>query len=147
MVTTAVGNLTDDPELRFTSSGRAVVGFTVAVNAQRFDREAGKYVDAGTSFLRCNAWGQLAENVAESLGKGARVIVTGRLAEDHWENDKGEKRSAFKLTADAVGPDLAWATAKVSKASRRDDVAPDDPWASASRTRPEPMAAGGEPPF
>jgi single-strand DNA-binding protein len=135
---TITGNLTAAPELRFTNSGAAVAGFTVAVNRTTFNRQTDKWEDAGTSFYRCEAWRQLAENIAESLDKGSRVIVTGRWLEQHWETPEGEKRSGWKLTADAVGAELSWATATVRKMARNGagQVPPDDAWANASRTRP-----------
>jgi single-strand DNA-binding protein len=136
--TTVVGNLTDDPELRFTPNGAPVAAFTAAVNPRYFDRERGMWVDAEASFVRCQAWKDLGEHVAESLHKGDRVIVTGTLREERWETPEGDKRTAWRLTADAVGPDLTFATAAVRRAARRDDTPPDDPWATASQTRPEP---------
>jgi len=148
ITTTVVGNLTEAPELRFTPAGAAVVGFTVAINPRTYDRASGEWRDGDPSFMRCTAWRQLAENVAGSLGKGDRVVVTGRLAEERWVTPEGDKRSAWRLTADAVGAELTWATATVRRAARRADVAPDDPWATASTTRPEPVPAGdSEPPF
>jgi single-strand DNA-binding protein len=134
---TIIGNLVGDPEVRFTTSGTAIAGFTVAVNASRYNREANRWEDAGTSFYRCEAWKLLGEHVAESLSKGLRVIVQGRWAEQHW-NDKetGDPRSGWKLTVDAIGPDLAFATATVRKMARNGQTAPDDAWANGSRTRP-----------
>lgn len=147
--TTVVGNLTDAPELRFTPAGAAVVSFTVAVNPREYDRESGQWKDGEASFVRCQAWRQLAENVAESLNRGDRVVVTGRLREERWEQD-GAKRSAWRLTADAVGAELSWATAAVKRAARRSerDAPPDDPWGTGSVRRPAAtVAGGGEPPF
>lgn len=153
---TIVGNLTDDPELRFTPNGTAVASFSVAVNPRRYDATAGAWKDGEPAFHRVAAWRHLAEHIVESLHKGDRVIVAGTLAQRHWEDEKtGEKRSAWQLTADVVGPDLTYAIALVTKAQRtvRGDVAPDDPWASASPVRPPGAAAGGggfpddEPPF
>ena len=149
--TTIVGNLTDDPELRFTPNGQAVVAFTVAVNPRTFDRQANEWRDGDPSYVRCQAWRQLAENAAESLHKGDRVVAAGRFREERWEDkDTGQQRSAWRLTADALGPDLTWATATVKKAARRagaGDAPPDDPWATASATRPATVGASDEPPF
>lgn len=148
--TTVVGNLTDDPELRFTPGGQAVVAFTVAVNPRTFDRQSNEWKDGDPSYVRCQAWRQLAENAAESLHKGDRVIVAGRFREERWEDKEGQKRAAWRLTADAVGPDLTWATATMRKAARRSngDVPPDDPWATASTVRPGSTApVDEEPPF
>jgi single-strand DNA-binding protein len=153
-----VGNLTDDPELRFTPSGAAVVKFSVAVNRQRYDRQTNKWEDAGTDFHRVTAWNYLAQNCAESLSKGMRVVLVGELRQDHWTDEKTqEKRSGWSVTATAVGPELTFATAKVSKVKTRDGqaVGPDDPWATASTQRPPatagaPAGRGGfsdEPPF
>lgn len=155
ILTTVVGNLTADPEVRFTPSGVAVAAFTVAVNPRTFDRQSGEWKDGEPSFMRCQAWRQLGEHVAESLHKGDRVIVTGRLSEERWEKD-GQQRSAWRLTADAVGAELSYATASVNRVIRKygEEAPPDDPWATASRTRPEPVPAGNgvhptadEPPF
>ncbi|MGH2682294.1 MAG: single-stranded DNA-binding protein [Actinomycetota bacterium] len=112
-----VGNLVDDPELRYTPNGAAVANFRVAVN-RRFQDPSGQWKDGETSFFRINAWRTLAENVAESLTKGSRVIVTGRLRSRSWENPEGETRSAVEIEADEVGPSLRWATAKVERQSR-----------------------------
>lgn len=136
---TVVGNLTDTPELRFTPSGAAACKFTVAVNPRTFDKAANEWKDGEPSFYRCTAWRQLAENIAETLTKGHRVIVTGEQAQRSWDdkNEPGKKHYAWEVTADAVGPDLSWATATVKKMARgRDEVPPDDPWATGSRTRP-----------
>lgn len=142
---TAVGNLTDNPELRFTQTGVAVAAFTVAVNPREFDKESGKYKDGEPSFVRVQCWRQLAENCAESLTRGMRVVVHGRWREEHWQDAQtGEKRAAWRLTADAVGVDLTWVTAKVSRSGRSQDTPPDDPWASASKTRPAVPAQAGE---
>jgi single-strand DNA-binding protein len=114
--TTIVGNLTDDPELRYTSNGAAVVSFTVAVTPRRPDGQGG-WTDGDTSFLRCSAWRGLAEHVAE-LAKGDRVIVYGRLQQRSWETDAGERRSVVEVQAEEVGPSLRWATAKPERARR-----------------------------
>lgn len=149
-VITVVGNLTDDPELRFTSSGAAVANFTVASTPRFFDKQTNDWKDGDALFLRCSIWRQAAENVAESLTKGARVIVQGRLKQRSYETREGERRTVYELDVDEVGPSLRYATAKVSKVTRSGGgfgggsappAAPaEDPWASAP-------AADDEPPF
>lgn len=148
-VITVVGNLTADPELRFTQSGAAVASFTVASTPSRFDKQSGKWVDDPALFMRCNVWRQVAENVAESLVRGARVIVTGRLKQRSFETKEGEKRTVVELDVDEIGPSLRYATAKVNKVSRDggggSSAPADDPWGSAP-----PAGSGGfadEPPF
>lgn len=137
---TIVGNLVADPDLRFTPNGAAVAKFTVAYTP-RTRTEGGEWKDGEPTFLDCQAWRQLAENIAESLTKGARVIVAGRLRTERWEKD-GEKRSRIVLDVDGAGPELTYATAKVNKMTRTgNDTAPDDPWATASKTRPEAASA------
>ncbi|MBB3049701.1 single-strand DNA-binding protein [Prauserella isguenensis] len=163
-IITVVGNLTADPELRFTPSGAAVANFTVASTPRQFDRQSGEWKDGEALFLRCNIWRQAAENVAETLTRGARVIVQGRLKQRSFETKEGEKRTVVELEVDEIGPSLRYATAKVNKVSRGGGgggfggggaAAPaaagsgapaDDPWGSA------PPAGGGggfsdEPPF
>jgi single-strand DNA-binding protein len=115
---TLVGNLTDDPELRFTAQGAAVANFRIAVSKRIRDPQTNEWKDGDTSFFRINVWRQLAENVAESLTRGTRVIVTGTLKMRQWETQEGEKRSVVEVEATEVGPSLKWATAKVEKASR-----------------------------
>jgi single-strand DNA-binding protein len=156
---TVVGNLVADPELRFTQSGAAVANFTVASTPSHFDKQSGKWVDDPALFLRCNVWRQPAENVAESLTRGMRVIVTGRLRQRSFETKEGEKRTVVELEVDEIGPSLRYATAKVNKAERSQNINPttgirgdasgnspaDDPWGSAP-----PAGSGGfadEPPF
>lgn len=114
---TIVGNLTEDPELRYTPNGAAVANLRVAVNRRTPDGSGG-WKDAETSFFRVNAWRSLAENAAESLTRGSRVVVVGRLRSRSWENQEGETRSAVEIEADELGPSLRWATAKVEKQSR-----------------------------
>ena len=158
---TVVGNLTADPELRFTPSGAAVANFTVASTPRIYDRQSGEWKDGEALFLRCNIWREAAENVAESLTRGSRVIVTGRLKQRSFETREGEKRTVFEVEVDEIGPSLRYATAKVNKASRGSgsggfgggsrQSAPqaattDDPWGSA----PASGSFGGsddEPPF
>ncbi len=115
---TVVGNLTADPELRFTPSGAAVANFTVASTPRIYDRQSGEWKDAEALFLRCNIWREAAENVAESLTRGSRVIVTGRLKQRSYETREGEKRTVVEVEVDEIGPSLKYATAKVNKASR-----------------------------
>jgi single-strand DNA-binding protein len=141
---TVVGNLTEDPELRFTPSGAAVAKFRVASTPRFLDRQTNEWKDGEPLFLQCNAWRQMAENVAESLQRGARVVVTGRLRQRSYETREGEKRTVFELEVDEVGPSLKYATAKVQKMSRSSGGGggygsgggngggpADDPWASA----------------
>jgi single-strand DNA-binding protein len=154
---TVIGNLTADPELRFTPSGAAVASFTVASTPRTFDRQSGEWKDGEALFLRCNIWRQAAENVAESLTRGARVIVNGRLKQRSFETREGEKRTVVELDVDEIGPSLRYATAKINKVSRgsggggfggQGSSAPsDDPWGSAP---PASSSGGGfadEPPF
>jgi len=117
-VITIIGNLTNDPELRFTPSGAAVATFTVASTPRTFDRQANEWKDGDTLFLRCSAWRDMAENIAESLTRGSRVIVQGRLVQRSFETKEGEKRTVVELQVDEVGPSLRRATAKVNKTSR-----------------------------
>jgi single-strand DNA-binding protein len=115
---TIVGNLTRDPELRFTPSGQATATFGVAVNRRWQNRQTQEWEEA-TSFFDVVSWGQLAENTAQSLTRGTRVMVSGRLDQRSWENQEGEKRSKIEITADEIGPTLRWATVSVTKNERR----------------------------
>ena len=137
---TVVGNLTADPELKFIQSGAAVVNFTVASTPRTFDKISQEHKDGDTLFMRCSLWREAAENVAESLTKGMRVVVTGRLVSRSWEQ-AGEKRTAVELQVDDIGPSLKYATAKVTRTSsvmsgsgkvtNRVPVTPGkDPWAT-----------------
>jgi single-strand DNA-binding protein len=117
-VITVVGNLTDDPELRFTPSGAAVANFTVASTPRTFDKQTNEWRDGDALFLRCSIWRQAAENVAESLQRGSRVVVQGRLRQRSYETKEGEKRTVVELEVDEIGPSLRYATAKVTKTSR-----------------------------
>ncbi len=117
-VITVIGNLTADPELRFTPSGAAVANFTVASTPRMFDRQTNEWKDGEALFLRCSIWREAAENVAESLTRGSRVIVSGRLKQRSFETREGEKRTVVELEVDEIGPSLKYATAKVNKASR-----------------------------
>jgi single-strand DNA-binding protein len=115
---TVVGNLTRDPELRYTSAGQTKVTFGLAVNRRWQNRTTNEWEEA-TSFFNVVAWGQLGDNVAESLGQGARVVVSGRLDQRSWETEQGEKRSVVEINADDVGPSLRWATVEIKKNERR----------------------------
>ena len=155
-VVTVVGNLTRDPEIRFLGNGAGVANFTVASTPRTFDKQAGEWKDGEALFLRCSVWRQAAENVVDSLTKGARVIVTGRLKQRSYEKD-GEKRTVFELEVDEVGPSLRYATAKVSKVERQSSGGSRDAWssgqaqpASSGGRRGQPvkgMATGDDPPF
>jgi single-strand DNA-binding protein len=161
---TLVGNLVDDPELRFTPSGQAVAKFRVASTPRFFDRQASEWKDGESLFLTCNVWRSAAENVAESLHRGTRVIVQGRLKSRTFETREGEKRTVFEIEVDEVGPSLRNATAKINRVSRgagggdRSAGGADDPWAApssspaATRAAEDPWASAGsdatdEPPF
>jgi len=149
---TIVGNLTADPELRFTQTGLAVAGFTVASTPRYFDKRTNEWRDGEALFLTCSAWRDLAEHVAESLMRGMRVLVTGRLRQRSYEARDGSTRAVFELDVDEVGPSLKFATANVTKARRTTGPAARaeaNPW-----TTPPPDPAGGassglpaEPPF
>jgi single-strand DNA-binding protein len=117
-VITVIGNITGDPELRFTPSGAAVANFTVASTPRQFDRQSNEWKDGETLFMRCSVWRDAAENVAESLQRGTRVIVTGRLKSRSYETKEGEKRTVIEMEVDEVGPSLRYATAKVNKTQR-----------------------------
>jgi len=117
-VITIIGNLTADPELRFTPSGAAVANFTVASTPRQFDRTSNEWKDGETLFMRCSVWRDAAENVAESLQRGARVLVSGRLKSRSYETKEGEKRTVIEMDVDEVGPSLKYATAKVNRTQR-----------------------------
>ena len=155
---TIVGNLTSDPELRFTPSGAAVASFTVASNSRYLDKATNEWKDGDSVFMRCSVWRQYAENVAESLQRGMRVIVTGRLQQRSFETKEGEKRTVVECQVDDVGPALKTATAKVTKVARSGGgfgegggqggqggqgggQGGDDPWASGGNSAP---ASGGQ---
>jgi single-strand DNA-binding protein len=174
---TVIGNLTDDPELRFTPSGAAVAKFRVASTPRFMDRTTNEWKDGEPLFLACTVWRQAAENVAESLTRGARVIVSGRLKQRTYETREGEKRTVIELEVDEIGPSLRYATAKVQKMSRSSGggggfgsggngggggggggggFGNDDPWASATPAGSASAASAGgrssssfddEPPF
>jgi len=117
-VITLIGNVTDDPELKFTPSGDAVVNFTVASTPRTFDRQSNEWKDGDTLFIRMNGWRALAENIAESIQKGMRVIVTGALKVRNYERQDGSKGTSVEMTVDEIGPSLKYATARVTKVSR-----------------------------
>jgi single-strand DNA-binding protein len=153
-VITVIGNLTADPELRFTPSGAAVATFTVASTPRMFDRQANEWKDGEALFLRCAIWREAAENVAESLTRGARVIVSGRLKQRSFETKEGEKRTVVELDVDEVGPSLKYATAKVARTTRQGggggysgggaSGGGDDPWASAAPASGQGGPSGGQ---
>ena len=145
---TITGNLTADPDLRFTGTGTAVAAFTVAASRRVYDQATGQWKDGDTLFLRCSAWRELADHAAETLTKGTRVIVTGRLKQRSYETPEGDKRTVYELDADDIGPSLKWATAKIARTSR--DKAPHpaddtDPWQD--RQAAAANAAADQPPF
>ncbi|MGL5826980.1 MAG: single-stranded DNA-binding protein [Nocardioides sp.] len=176
-IITVVGNLVDDPELRFTPSGAAVANFRIASTPRTFDRQTNEWKDGDALFLSCSVWRQAAENVAESLVKGMRVVIQGRLRSRQYETREGEKRTVFEIEVDEVGPSLKYATAKVTRTQRSGagfgggqgggSVPTNDPWAttpaaggpssqagvaaSESQAAADPWAAPGvgseEPPF
>lgn len=127
-VLTIVGNLTAAPELRFTNSGVPVASFTVASTPRSFDKQAGEWKDGEALFMRCSAWRDLAENVAESLTKGARVIVQGRLQQRSYTDKEGNQRTALDLQVDEVGPSLRYATAQPVRAARNTQQQPQQGW-------------------
>src|SRR4051812_10699901 len=138
-VITVVGNLTNDPELRFLPNGTGMVKFTLASTPRMLDRESGQWKDGDPLFLTCTAWRELAEHIADSLAKGTRGLVSGRLRLSRWETDEGEKRSVYGLEVDEIGPSLRFATAKVVKMTRSKGAdgfvpadAPDDAWTTAA---------------
>lgn len=155
---TIVGNLTADPELRFTPSGAGVANFTVAHTPRSFDRQANQWKDGESTFLRCSVWRDQAENVCESLHRGDRVIVVGSLTSRSYETSSGEKRTVIECTVDAIGPSLERASAEVKKVASRSKQ-PDAGWGGEQakqgtvHTPPsggwgqQPAAGWGEPPF
>ena len=126
---TVVGNIGADPEMKYTPGGNAVVSFNVAMAHRKFNKETSKWDDAGTTWYRVIAWRDLAEHCAESLARGNRVIVIGSLASRAWEDKDGNKRETWEITADAIGPDLTYATTVIKRSTRNTAPLPDDPWA------------------
>ncbi|MFC8433714.1 single-stranded DNA-binding protein [Streptomyces sp. NPDC057253] len=149
-VITVVGNLVDDPELRFTPSGAAVAKFRIASTPRVFDRQTNEWKDGESLFLTCSVWRQAAENVAESLARGVRVIVQGRLKQRSYEDGQGVKRTVYELDVDEVGPTLARATAKVEKnpsGGGQQQRPAGDPWAGAKPANGQHQGGGwGSPP-
>lgn len=138
---TIVGNIVQEPELRFTPSGAAVCNFRVASTPRVFDKNTNQWADGDGLFLTCNVWREQAESVAESIQKGMRVIVTGNLRQRSYETREGEKRTVWEVAAEHVGPSLRRATAKVTRAGMgvgRPAAATDDPWATAPTRNDEP---------
>lgn len=119
-IITVIGNLTNEPELRFTPSGSAVANFTIASTPRTFDRQSNDWKDGETIFLRCNVWREAAENVAETLTKGMRVVAQGFLKQRSYDTKEGEKRSVMELEVQEIGPSLRYASAKVTRAQRTD---------------------------
>ena len=144
---TLVGNITDDPELRYTPSGAPVASFTLAVNRRVRDQASGEWKDGETTFIRCNVWRQQAENVAESLTKGTRAMVAGRLRTRSWETPEGQKRSVTEIEADTVGPSLEWATASVTKNPRGESSVPAFSGGGGSSSADNGSSIDEEPPF
>lgn len=155
IIITVVGNLTGDPELRFTASGAAVASFTIASTPRTFDRQTNEWKDGEALFLRCSIWREAAENVAESLTKGMRVVAQGRLVQRSFETREGEKRTLVELQVDEIGPSLRYASAKVTRASRNGGGAQEFQKSAMSGQEPDTWATAGptnngfadEPPF
>ncbi|MFK5691304.1 single-stranded DNA-binding protein [Ornithinimicrobium sp. LYQ92] len=156
---TIVGNLTQDPELRFTPSGAAVANFTVASTPKKFDKQAQEFKDGETLFMRCSVWREAAEHTAESLHRGDRVVATGTLVSRSWEKD-GENRTVMEMQVDEIGPSLRYATAQVTKAQRNDQrpaqpaqagwggqTQQGDPWAGGGSGPASSNPADDSPPF
>jgi len=138
-VITVVGNLTADPELRYTQNGLAVANFTIASTPRTLDRASNEWKDGEALFLRVSVWREFAEHVAGSLSKGSRVIATGRLKQRSYETKEGEKRTSIELEVDEIGPSLRYATAQVTRAASSRDAAPragapvaEEPWAASA---------------
>ncbi len=156
-VITVVGNLVDDPELRFTPSGAAVANFRIASTPRTFDRQTNEWKDGDALFLSCSVWRQAAENVAESLQRGMRVVVQGRLKSRTYETREGEKRTVFEIEVEEVGPSLKYATAKVTRTTRQgggggysgggggggQSSGGDDPWATSTPQQGGQPSGGG----
>ena len=151
-VITVVGNLVDDPELRFTPSGAAVANFRIASTPRSFNRQTNEWEDGEALFLSCSVWRQAAENVAESLTRGMRVVVQGRLKARSYETREGEKRTVFEIEVEEVGPSLKFATAKVTRATRgggggyggggQQAGGGEDPWATPAGGQQAPSSSG-----
>ncbi|WP_328609767.1 single-stranded DNA-binding protein [Amycolatopsis sp. NBC_00345] len=146
-VITVVGNLTSDPELRFTATGAAVASFTVASTPRALDRQTNEWKDGEALFLRCSLWRQAAENAAESLTRGTRVIVQGRLVQRSFETKEGEKRTVVELQVDEIGPSLRYATTTVNRVARSTSASPEGSDGTWSTTPATASAGAGDPPF
>ncbi|WP_327048951.1 single-stranded DNA-binding protein [Microbispora sp. NBC_01189] len=157
---TIIGNLTGDPELRYTNTGTAVAGFTIANSSRTYNKQLEQWEDGEALFMRCSAWRDLAEHVCESLTRGTRVIATGRLRMRTYDTHEGERRTVYEMTVDEIGPSLRFATADVKKTARtrggnNANGSGSDPWASTTAPAPAGAPAGGtsggwdgdEPPF
>lgn len=148
-IITVVGNLTADPELRYTQNGLAVANFTIASTPRTFDRASNEWKDGEALFLRASVWRDFAEHVAGSLSKGARVIASGRLKQRSYETKEGEKRTSFEIEIDEIGPSLRYATAQVTRSSGGSrggggaQGGADEPWGSAPAA-PSQGASGGD---
>lgn len=141
---TLVGNLTDEPELKFTEGGAALAKFTIAVTPRTFDRAANQWKDGITAFYRCAAWRTLAEHIAESLKKGSRVVASGRMRQHDWTTDQGEKRSMLAVEVDDIGASVRFTTLSINaKRATSNGPAGDGPWNTANN----PAKEGEEPPF
>ncbi|MEU3491573.1 single-stranded DNA-binding protein [Streptomyces massasporeus] len=140
---TLVGNLTDEPELKFTESGTALAKFTIAVTPRTFDRTSNQWKDGTTAFYRCAAWRTLAEHVAESFQKGSRVVAAGRMRQHDWTNDQGEKRSMLAVEVDDIGASVRFTTVQINGKHTTSATQSGDSW-NTGGNRPEP---GNEPPF
>lgn len=161
---TLIGNLTTDPEMRYTASGAPVANFTIASTPRTFDRNSGQWRDGDTLFMRCSLWQQAAENVAETLQKGMRVVAYGRLVQRRFQTQDGQDRSVVEMQVEDIGPSMRYATAQVTRNPRRDGVqqagtqggsvygaseetAHIDPWATGSDSQETQPAFDNEPPF
>ena len=148
-IITVVGNLTADPELRYTQNGLPVANFTIASTPRNFDRAANEWKDGEALFLRASVWREFAEHVAGSLTKGSRVIATGRLKQRSYETREGEKRTSIELEIDEIGPSLRYATAQVTRAAggggqSRGQVSSDEPWSTPGSSAPAASGASGD---
>lgn len=140
---TITGNLTGDPEIKFTDSGAALAKFTVASTPRTFDKTSNQWKDGTATFFRCATWRSLAEHIAESLTKGSRVVLSGRIRQHNWQTPEGENRSMLAVEVDDIGPSLRFATATTTKATKPGSQPGDDPWDTAT-----PRAGGADaPPF
>lgn len=138
-----VGNLTADPELRYTQSGTAVCNFTVAQTPRQYDKNSNQYVDGNPLFMSCHVWKKAAENASQSLAKGMRVIVVGRLRQRSWEDKEGNKRTTYEVEVDSVGPDLTWATATVTRNPSNNSYGGQPQAGSGWNNQPTQQSAGG----